>query len=429
MTGVVITGIQWGDEGKGKFVDMLADKADFVVRFQGGNNAGHTLVVDGKVYKLRLLPSGVVRDGVTSIIGNGVVFNPWGFFEEVQQIESQGRDINPNNLMIAENTTLLLPIHMELDALREEHAQENKIGTTKSGIGPAYEDKVGRRAIRLCDLAHEDYLKQRLSLLVAHHNVQRQALGAEKINEEKLFADIKAIGKKILPYVKPVWKILDQAKKESKNILFEGAQGTYLDIDHGTYPYVTSSNTVAGNASAGTGMGSGFAHKVLGIVKAYTTRVGEGPFVTELTNNIGEHLAEKGHEFGTVTNRPRRCGWFDSVMVAQSVALNGCTSVVLTKIDVLDEMEELKICTGYKLNGEVINYVPASIKDQENIIPIYETLPGWKSTTYGITTEEKLPIQARNYIKRIEELIGVKASLISTSPERNDTIIREKPFS
>lgn len=427
MSNVVVTGIQWGDEGKGKVVDWLAEKADIVVRFQGGHNAGHTLVVDGVTYKLSLLPSGVIS-GVTSVIGNGVVMNPWALMEEIDRIKVQGVEITKDVLKIAENTCLILPLHSQMDNIKEKLAGKSKIGTTGRGIGPAYEDKVARRAIRVCDLAEEDTLKAKVEKICAHHNALRRGLGEQEINPEEIVSQLKEIAPKILPYAIPAWKYLDEAMKEGKKILFEGAQGVMLDIDFGTYPFVTSSNTVAGQASSGSGVGSSCLDYTLGIVKAYTTRVGAGPFPTELFDEVGDEIAKNGHEFGTVTGRKRRCGWFDAVLVKQAIKVSGITGVALMKVDVLDGIEELKICTGYKLNGKDIDYYPSGMKAQAEVEPVYETISGWTGTTKGATKWDELPKEAVAYIKRIEELIEVPISLVSTSPERTDTILVEDPF-
>jgi adenylosuccinate synthase len=427
VSNVTVIGAQWGDEGKGKVVDWLANRADVVVRFQGGHNAGHTLTVDEKVYKLSLLPSGIVR-GTLSIIGNGVVLDPWHFKAEVEKLRAQGVTITPDNLQIAETCPLILPLHNELDGLREDASGAGKIGTTRRGIGPAYEDKLGRRAIRVCDLAHIDSLLPQLDRICAHHNALRLGFGAPAIDRDALVAALRDIAPHILPYAKPVWRTLNAQHKAGKRILFEGAQGILLDIDHGTYPFVTSSNTVAGTASSGTGLGPHGAGFVLGIVKAYTTRVGSGPFPTELADETGERLGTRGHEFGTVTGRKRRCGWFDAVLVRQAVAVSGMSGIALTKIDVLDGFETLKICTGYRINGKDYDYLPPHAADQAAAIPIYEELAGWQESTQGARAMEQLPANARAYIRRIEELIECKVALISTSPEREDTILLQNPF-
>ena len=429
MANVVVVGSQWGDEGKGKIVDWLSERADVVVRFQGGHNAGHTLVVDGKVYKLSLLPSGVVRPGKLSIIGNGVVFDPHAFAAEIGKLRDQGVEIGPDRLKIAENTALILSLHGELDRMREEKAGKGaRIGTTGRGIGPAYEDKVGRRAIRVMDMADEKTLPAKVERLLAHHNAIRRGLGVEEIAAETIIEEVTSVAGEILPYMDRVWKILDDARRGGERILFEGAQGTLLDIDHGTYPFVTSSNTVAGQAATGSGIGPGTIGYVLGITKAYTTRVGEGPFPTEQDNEIGNFLGERGHEFGTVTGRKRRCGWFDAALVRQAVAANGINGIALTKLDVLDGLEEIKVCTGYRLDGEVIDYLPASQGAQSRVEPVYETLEGWQGTTAGARSLNDLPAQAVKYVRHIEELIGAPVALLSTSPEREDTILVTDPF-
>ncbi len=430
MANVVVVGSQWGDEGKGKIVDWLSERADVVVRFQGGHNAGHTLVIDGVTYKLSLLPSGVARGGKLSVIGNGVVFDPHAFVGEVGRLRSQGVDISPDNLKIAENTVLILSLHRELDEIREDAASDSgtKIGTTRRGIGPAYEDKVGRRAIRVMDLANPETLPAKIDRLLTHHNALRRGLGKDEVSHSALLEELNSVRDDILPFVDKVWKVLDDRRRAGERILFEGAQGTLLDIDHGTYPFVTSSNVVAGQAAAGSGMGPGAIGYVLGITKAYTTRVGEGPFPTEQQNEIGNFLGERGHEFGTVTGRQRRCGWFDSVLVRQAVAINGITGIALTKLDVLDGLEEIKVCTGYMLDGELIDYLPASQGAQARVEPVYETLEGWKDTTYGARSWNDLPAQAVKYVRHIEELIGCPVALLSTSPERDDTILVTDPF-
>ncbi len=424
-----MVGAQWGDEGKGKIVDWLSNRADVVVRFQGGHNAGHTLVVGNQTYKLALLPSGVVQ-GKPSIIGNGVVVDPWHLVKEIEKIEAQGVTINPGILVIADNACLILPIHPALDVAREAAASAPgaKIGTTGRGIGPAYEDKVGRRAIRVCDLADEDDLKVKIERLRAHHDPLRAGLGLEPIDPEALLAQLLEIAPKILPYVQPAWRVLDKARAAGKRILFEGAQGAFLDVDHGTYPYVTSSNTVAGQAAAGAGMGPKGPGYILGIVKAYTTRVGEGPFACELTDEVGQHLANVGNEVGVNTGRPRRCGWFDAVLVRQSVAINGIDGIALTKLDVLDGLPELKICTGYRIGGEVIDYLPSSLKAQAAAEPVYETLEGWSESTKGARSVRDLPANAVKYVRRVEELIKAPVALLSTSPQREDTILMKDPF-
>ncbi len=428
MANVVVVGSQWGDEGKGKIVDWLSERADVVVRFQGGHNAGHTLVVDGVSYKLSLLPSGVVRQGKLSVIGNGVVFDPHAFVAEKKRIEAQGVTIGPDTLRIADNATLILSLHRELDAARESAATGTKIGTTGRGIGPAYEDKVGRRALRVMDLAELDVLPERIERLLAHHNPLRRGLGQPEISAEAILEELTSVAAEITPYIDRVWRLLDERRKAGDRILFEGAQGTLLDIDHGTYPYVTSSNTVAGQAAAGSGLGPSAAGFVLGITKAYTTRVGEGPFPTEQDNAVGEFLGTKGHEFGTVTGRKRRCGWFDAVLVRQAVAINGIHGLALTKLDVLDGMDEIKICVGYELDGERIDYFPASLASQRRVVPIYESFEGWKGTTAGARSWGDLPAQAVKYVRQIEELVGAPVTLLSTSPERDDTILVRDPF-
>ncbi|WP_019996528.1 adenylosuccinate synthase [Aureimonas ureilytica] len=428
MANVVVVGSQWGDEGKGKIVDWLSERADVVVRFQGGHNAGHTLVVDGVSYKLSLLPSGVVRQGKLSVIGNGVVFDPHAFVAEKKRIEAQGIQIGPKTLRIADNAALILSLHRELDAARESAASGTKIGTTGRGIGPAYEDKVGRRAIRIMDLAELDVLPERIERLLAHHNPLRRGLGQPEVSAEAILEELTSVAAEITPYIDRVWRLLDERRKAGDRILFEGAQGTLLDIDHGTYPYVTSSNTVAGQAAAGSGLGPSAAGFVLGITKAYTTRVGEGPFPTEQDNEVGEFLGTKGHEFGTVTGRKRRCGWFDAVLVRQAVAINGIHGLALTKLDVLDGMDEIRICVGYELDGERIDYFPASLGAQRRVVPIYESFEGWKGTTAGARSWADLPAQAVKYVRQIEELVGAPVTLLSTSPERDDTILVRDPF-
>ncbi|ACV76070.1 MAG: adenylosuccinate synthase [Zymomonas mobilis] len=427
MANVTVVGAQWGDEGKGKIVDWLAERADVVVRFQGGHNAGHTLVVNGVTYKLSLLPSGVVS-GTLSIIGNGVVIDPWHFRDEMERLRKQDVVITPDTLAIAETSPLILPLHSELDGFREDRSGDKKIGTTRRGIGPAYEDKVGRRAIRVCDLAHIDEIGSRLDRLIAHHNALRSGFGKPPVDREKLVSDLKEIAGCILPFAKPAWRILADEQKKNRRILFEGAQGVMLDIDHGTYPYVTSSNTIAGSAAGGSGMGASAVGFVLGIAKAYTTRVGAGPFPTELDDEVGQTLGERGHEFGTVTGRRRRCGWFDSVLMRQSVAVAGITGIALTKLDVLDGFDEIKICTGYKIGDKVYDYLPPYYKDQAAAKPVYETIEGWKESTAGARSWSELPAQAIKYIRRIEELIECPITLVSTSPEREDTILVKDPF-
>ena len=428
MANVVVVGSQWGDEGKGKIVDWLSNRADVVVRFQGGHNAGHTLVVDGVTYKLSLLPSGVVRGGKLSVIGNGVVLDPWAFLSEVERIKSQGVLVTPENLIISESASLILPIHSELDGIRENRVDGIKIGTTKRGIGPAYEDKVARRSIRACDLEDENHLFSRLENLLHHHNALRRGLGHPETKVDELHKKLLEIAPKIIPFISPVWNALDEARQNDKKILFEGAQGAMLDIDHGTYPFVTSSNTIAGQAAAGSGVGPSALNYVLGITKAYTTRVGEGPFPTELHDNVGQRLGERGHEFGTVTGRQRRCGWFDAVMVKQAITTSGITGISLTKLDVLDGMEELKICIAYKLDGVTLKRLPANASAQARVEPIYESLPGWKGSTRGARSWAELPAEAVKYVRRVEELIGCPVSMVSTSPEREDVILMRDPF-
>ena len=429
MANVAVVGAQWGDEGKGKIVDWLSNRADMVVRFQGGHNAGHTLVVDGKVYKLALLPSGVVQ-GKPSIIGNGVVVDPWHLVAEIEKIEAQGVAITPDVLTIADNACLILPVHPALDVAREAAASAPgaRIGTTGRGIGPAYEDKVGRRAIRVCDLADADGLKIKIDRLRSHHDPLRAGLGLEPIDPDALLAQLLEIAPKILPYVKPAWKLLDEAQKAGKRVLFEGAQGAFLDVDHGTYPYVTSSNTVAGQAAAGSGIGPKGVGYVLGIVKAYTTRVGEGPFACELHDAVGEHLATVGREVGVNTGRARRCGWFDAVLVRQSVAINGIDGIALTKLDVLDGLKTLKVCVGYRVGDRVLDYLPSSLTEQAAAEPVFEELEGWSESTASARSFRDLNANAIKYVRRIEELIGAPVALLSTSPERDDTILMRDPF-
>ncbi|MCA2013894.1 adenylosuccinate synthase [Pararhodobacter sp. CCB-MM2] len=429
MANVVVVGAQWGDEGKGKIVDWLSERADVIARFQGGHNAGHTLVIDGKVYKLNALPSGVVRGGKLSVIGNGVVLDPWHLVKEIAKIREQGVEISPETLMIAENTPLILPIHGELDRAREEAASKGtKIGTTGRGIGPAYEDKVGRRSVRVADLADPATLAARVDRALQHHDPLRRGLGIEPVDRERLLADLNAIAAEILPYAAPVWKVLTEARKSGKRILFEGAQGALLDIDFGTYPFVTSSNVIAGQAATGVGIGPTSIDYVLGIVKAYTTRVGEGPFPTELTDEVGQRLGERGHEFGTVTGRKRRCGWFDAALVRQTCATSGVTGISLTKLDVLDGFETLKICVGYELDGQKLDYLPTAADQQARCTPVYEEMAGWSESTVGARSWADLPAQAIKYIRRIEELIQCPVALVSTSPERDDTILVTDPF-
>ncbi len=428
MANVVVVGAQWGDEGKGKIVDWLSERANVVVRFQGGHNAGHTLVIDGTTYKLSLLPSGIVRPDKQSVIGNGVVLDPWALLQEIETLRGQGVEVSPANLSIAENVSLILPLHSRLDKAREEALGDTKIGTTGRGIGPAYEDKVGRRAIRAGDLADQDTLEERVDNMLLHHNALMRGLSFPEINKKEILEPLLEVAPKILPFVKTVWLQLDEARREGKRILFEGAQGAMLDIDHGTYPFVTSSNTVAGAAPVGSGQGAKQTSFNLGITKAYTTRVGSGPFPTELNDEIGQRLGERGHEFGTVTGRKRRCGWFDAVMVRQSIKISGITGIALTKLDVLDGFTELKVCTGYKLEGEAIDHFPASIVGQSRVEPIFESLEGWLEPTYGARSWADLPAPAVKYIRRIEELIETPAALLSTSPERDDTILVKDPF-
>ncbi|AFL53713.1 adenylosuccinate synthase [Sinorhizobium fredii] len=430
MTNVVVVGSQWGDEGKGKIVDWLSERADIVVRFQGGHNAGHTLVIDGVSYKLSLLPSGVVRPGKLAVIGNGVVIDPHALIAEIDKLGNQGVKITPDNLRIADNATLILSLHRELDGFREDAASNSgtKIGTTRRGIGPAYEDKVGRRAIRVMDLGDLDTLPAKVDRLLTHHNALRRGLGEAEISHQAIMDELSSVAARVLPFMDTVWLLLDKERRKGARILFEGAQGTLLDIDHGTYPFVTSSNTVAGQAAAGSGMGPGSLGYILGITKAYTTRVGEGPFPTELNDKVGQFLGERGHEFGTVTGRKRRCGWFDAALVRQSVAANGITGIALTKLDVLDGLEELKICVGYTLDGQQIDHLPASQAQQASVKPVYITLEGWKESTVGARSWAELPAQAIKYVRQVEELIGAPVALLSTSPERDDTILVTDPF-
>lgn len=429
MANVVVVGAQWGDEGKGKIVDWLSERADVIARFQGGHNAGHTLVIDGKVYKLNALPSGVVRGGKLSIIGNGVVLDPWHLVGEIASIRQQGVDITPETLMIAENTPLILPIHGELDRAREEAASAGtKIGTTGRGIGPAYEDKVGRRSVRVADLADDATLIARVDRALQHHNPLRRGLGIEAVDRDALIDRLRAIAPEILPYAAPVWKVLNEHRKAGKRILFEGAQGALLDIDFGTYPFVTSSNVIAGQAATGVGIGPTAIDYVLGIVKAYTTRVGEGPFPTELLDADGQRLGERGREFGTVTGRKRRCGWFDACLVRQTCATSGVKGIALTKLDVLDGLDTLKICVGYDLDGQRLDYLPTAANQQARCTPIYEEMPGWAASTEGARSWADLPGEAVKYVRRIEELIECPVALLSTSPERDDTILVTDPF-
>ncbi len=429
MANVVVVGAQWGDEGKGKLVDWLSERADVICRFQGGHNAGHTLVIDGKVYKLNALPSGVVRGGKLSVIGNGVVLDPWHLVQEIAKIQAEGVEISPQTLMIAENTPLILPIHGELDRAREEAASSGtKIGTTGRGIGPAYEDKVGRRAVRVADLADEQTLIARVDRALQHHDPLRRGLGIDPVDRDALIAQLKEIAPQILPYAAPVWKVLMEKRKAGKRILFEGAQGALLDIDFGTYPFVTSSNVIAGQAATGVGMGPGSIDYVLGIVKAYTTRVGEGPFPTELFDEDGNRLGTRGHEFGTVTGRKRRCGWFDAALVRQTCATSGVNGIALTKLDVLDGFETLKICVGYELDGTRLDYLPMAAEAQVRCVPIYEEMEGWSESTEGARSWADLPANAIKYVRRVEELIECPVALLSTSPERDDTILVTDPF-
>jgi len=428
MKNVVVVGSQWGDEGKGKIVDWLSSEADVVIRFQGGHNAGHTLVIDGVTYKLRLLPSGIVRKNKISIIGNGVVVDPWALLDEIKEIKSKGIDVSQKYLIISEAASLILPFHREMDEIREDAAGKAKIGTTRRGIGPAYEDKVGRRSIRVMDLVSEKNLDHRLETVLMHHNAIRKGLGKDIYQKDKLKKDLLKIASEILKYSQPVWKKIDEFKFQKKKILFEGAQGILLDVDHGTYPFVTSSNTVAASAATGSGCGPNSINYVLGITKAYTTRVGEGPFPTELKDKIGEQLGTKGKEFGTVTSRKRRCGWFDGVLVRQTIKISGINGIALTKLDVLDDLEEIKICIAYDLDGKKIDYLPAAVDDQLKVKPVYRTFKGWKTSTNGIKKFNDLPENAKNYISELEKFIETKVSSISTSPERNDTILIEDPF-
>ena len=426
MANVTVVGAQWGDEGKGKIVDWLSNRADIVVRFQGGHNAGHTLVVDGKVYKLALLPSGVVQ-GKLSVIGNGVVVDPWHLIGEIEKIEAQGVKITPELLVLADNAVLILPIHGDLDKAREAQSNQ-KIGTTGRGIGPAYEDKVGRRAIRVADLADPEALKAKIERLLVHHDALRRGLGLPDADGAALLAQLLEIAPKVLAYAQPAWRLLDHKVREGKRVLFEGAQGALLDVDHGTYPFVTSSNTMAGQAAAGSGLGPRSTGYVLGIVKAYTTRVGEGPFPTELFDEIGQHLGVVGKEVGVNTGRPRRCGWFDAVLVRQTIAINGIHGVALTKMDILDGLKTLKVCVGYKIGDQVLDYLPSGMRDQAAATPVYEELEGWTETTQGARSWKDLPGNAVKYVRRIEELIGAPVALLSTSPEREDTILMRDPF-
>ncbi len=427
MANVAVVGSQWGDEGKGKIVDWLSERADMVVRFQGGHNAGHTLVIGNQTYKLSLLPSGVVR-GKPSIIGNGVVVDPWALLDEIKRIGEQGVSITPAILKLADNAALILPLHRRLDQARETAAGSSQIGTTGRGIGPAYEDKVARRALRVCDLADDVTIAYKVERMLSHHNALLRGMGQEEVNAAELIAQIKEVAPKILPFAAPVWETMADARRDRKRILFEGAQGAMLDVDHGTYPYVTSSNTVSGQAAAGSGIGPGSVGYVLGITKAYTTRVGAGPFPTELTDTIGQLLGERGHEFGTVTGRKRRCGWFDTVMVRQAIKVGGITGIALTKLDVLDALKEICVCVGYELNGKRINRFPSAMNEQAAVKPVYETMTGWNCSTRGARSWAQLPAEAIKYIRRIEELIEAPVALLSTSPERDDTILVRDPF-
>jgi adenylosuccinate synthase len=429
MANVVVVGAQWGDEGKGKIVDWLSEQADIVVRFQGGHNAGHTLVIGNAVYKLSLLPSGVVREGKLSVIGNGVVIDPQALVNEIARLKDQGVNVTPDSLRIAENATLILPLHQELDVARERASAKNAIGTTGRGIGPAYEDKVGRRAIRVMDLADLPSLDAKIDRLLAHHNALRRGLGMDEVAPKSVYDGLAAIAPQVLPFMDSVWSLLDDKRREGKRILFEGAQGALLDIDHGTYPYVTSSNTVAGQAATGSGMGPGAIDYVLGICKAYTTRVGNGPFPTDqMDNDIGKMLGERGREFGVVTGRPRRCGWFDAVLVRQTVKTSGINGLALTKLDILDGFPEIQVCVGYRLDGARIDYLPAGERAQARVEPIYETIEGWQEPTAKARSWAQLPAQAIKYVRRVEELVGCPVALLSTSPEREDTILMKNPF-
>ena len=428
MANVVVVGSQWGDEGKGKIVDWLSEQADIVVRFQGGHNAGHTLVINGTTYKLSLLPSGVVRRGKLSVIGNGVVIDPRALIEEIERLKGQGIDVAPENLRVAENATLILPLHQELDAIRESGDGLTRVGTTRRGIGPAYEDKVGRRAIRVMDLAEPPALKRKIERLLVHHNALRRGMGIAPVCAEAVQEQLESIAPRVLPYMDSVWSLLDRKRREGKRILFEGAQGALLDIDHGTYPFVTSSNTVAAQAATGSGLGPNAIDYVLGICKAYTTRVGDGPFPTEQRNEIGRLIGERGREFGTVTGRPRRCGWFDAVLVRQTVRSSGINGLALTKLDILDGLPELKVCVAYRLDGREIDYLPASERAQAAVEPIYETFEGWQAATAKARSWAELPAQAIKYVRHIEELVGCPVALLSTSPEREDTILMHNPF-
>ena len=428
MSSVVVVGSQWGDEGKGKIVDWLSSEADVVVRFQGGHNAGHTLVIGKKIFKLRLLPSGIVREGKISILGNGVVIDPWSLLSEIEEIKKQSVSVTPENFMISESASLILPFHKEMDEIREDTAGKEKIGTTRRGIGPCYEDKVGRRSIRVMDLRSESNLNTRLEYVLSHHNAIRKGLNKKIYEKDELKKELLKIAPEILKFANPVWLKIDQFYNDRKKILFEGAQGILLDVDHGTYPYVTSSNTVPATAATGSGSGPNKISYILGITKAYTTRVGSGPFPTELKDEIGESLGKRGKEFGTVTARKRRCGWFDGVLVRQTIKISGINGIALTKLDVLDELDEIKMCIGYELNGKKIDYLPAISEEQFNIKPIYKSFPGWKSKTQGIRNLKDLPDKALRYVHALEDFIGARISSISTSPERDDTILVEDPF-
>ncbi len=428
MVNVVLVGSQWGDEGKGKLVDWLSSQADVIVRFQGGHNAGHTIVIDKDTYKLSLLPSGIVRPEKVCIIGNGVVVDPWKLEEEIESLKLKGIKINSENLKVADNASLILPFHKDLDSIREDSNKKNNIGTTRRGIGPAYEDKVGRRSLRAGDLRDPEMIKKRINLMALHHNPLRAHFGQSPIDEEKVYNDLLKISLKIYPYICPVWRYLSDSAKNKKNILFEGAQGALLDIDYGTYPYVTSSNTLAGYASVGSGIGVHNLNYVLGITKAYTTRVGSGPFPTELFDKNFERLAQKGHEIGTVTGRPRRCGWFDSVLVRQITEISGINGLALTKLDVLDGFDEIKVCTKYKLEDRFLDYFPNSIDEQSKVEPVYESIKGWKGSVRGVRSWKDLPKGAQDYVKYLEHLVGVNADIVTTSPEREDTILIRSPF-
>ncbi|MBB4210703.1 adenylosuccinate synthetase [Rhodothalassium salexigens DSM 2132] len=428
MANVVVVGSQWGDEGKGKIVDWLSNRADVVVRFQGGHNAGHTLVIDGVTYKLSILPSGVVRSNRVSVIGSGVVVDPWALADEIDRLTAQGVSITPDSLQVAANAALILPFHRELDGLREDATTGVKIGTTRRGIGPAYEDKVGRRSLRLCDLKDPATIEARLNGLLTHHNALRKGLGAPEIDKAATMEALAEIAPRVLPFATPVWRTLEQAERSGRRILFEGAQGILLDVDHGTYPFVTSSHTVAGQGAAGAGVGPRALDYVLGITKAYTTRVGSGPFPSEQNDAVGQRLGERGREFGTVTGRSRRCGWFDAVAVRQAVAVSGIDGLALTKLDVLDGFDELKVCVGYDLDGKRLDYLPYAMDEQARVRPIYETMDGWSQSTEGARSWAELPATAIKYIRRIEELVGAPVALLSTSPERDDTIMVRDPF-